>query len=359
MRRRGICEAAPAVSAHPGAMLAAVAQDTLYELLGVAPDVTAEELRSAYRKLSRKVHPDGGGTAVLFRRVQEAYEVLSDGGRRADYDACLASPDSNFRDFDGAGDDEEDENEEEPVDDEADDFFSAWHDSPPPPPPPPARDAPTADPRHGPLPSFSTAVARYPSTALLVAGILLLLVGVRADVALFWVTGIVMAGLGFTAVRGGRSVAVTEQLRRSGIGALDAMTGKQFETHLARFFSARGAVVRVQRGVESFGSDLLVTSAEGKIVVAVEHGALPVSDRPVQAIVAARGYYRADRALVVTNGTFGTRALALARANQVETWDRQLLASQLALYADPPTMTGWRLLGAELVAGCQARSSRS
>jgi Ca-activated chloride channel family protein len=60
-----------------------------YTVLNVSVDATADEIRHAYRQLARQVHPDmqdSQGTALLFRQVQEAYEVLSDPNRRAAYD---------------------------------------------------------------------------------------------------------------------------------------------------------------------------------------------------------------------------------------------------------------------------------
>jgi hypothetical protein len=64
----------------------------LYEILDVAPDADAEELRAAFRRLSKKVHPDAGGSDALFGRVKEAYDVLSDPARRAEYDRSLRTP---------------------------------------------------------------------------------------------------------------------------------------------------------------------------------------------------------------------------------------------------------------------------
>ena len=61
----------------------------LYAVLSVAHDATADEIRHAYRQLARQVHPDMQdvqGTALLFRQVQEAYEILSDPNQRSAYD---------------------------------------------------------------------------------------------------------------------------------------------------------------------------------------------------------------------------------------------------------------------------------
>ncbi|MBK1788263.1 J domain-containing protein [Prauserella cavernicola] len=58
-----------------------------YELLGVRPDATPAQIKSAYRALARSMHPDTGGTAGTFRLLRDAYETLGDPDRRAEYDA--------------------------------------------------------------------------------------------------------------------------------------------------------------------------------------------------------------------------------------------------------------------------------
>jgi len=65
-------------------------QKDYYGILGVSPTATGAEIKRAYRKLARQYHPDAPGapksTAMLFRLVQEAYEVLGDPEKRALYD---------------------------------------------------------------------------------------------------------------------------------------------------------------------------------------------------------------------------------------------------------------------------------
>src|SRR5438552_10285262 len=66
------------------------AKQDYYELLGVPRKASAKDIRSAFRKLARKYHPDlnpGDKSAEeKFKQLQEAYDVLSDSKKRQMYD---------------------------------------------------------------------------------------------------------------------------------------------------------------------------------------------------------------------------------------------------------------------------------
>ncbi|MBB5787186.1 J domain-containing protein [Jiangella mangrovi] len=64
-----------------------VAQIDYYDILDIRPSAGPEEIRAAYHRAARSVHPDAGGTADMFRLVAEAYRTLSDPHLRAAYDA--------------------------------------------------------------------------------------------------------------------------------------------------------------------------------------------------------------------------------------------------------------------------------
>lgn len=58
-----------------------------YEVLGVQPDASEDEIQAAYRRRAQQTHPDRSGDAGDFRAVQAAYDRLSDPDERAQYDA--------------------------------------------------------------------------------------------------------------------------------------------------------------------------------------------------------------------------------------------------------------------------------
>jgi molecular chaperone DnaJ len=57
-----------------------------YDVLGIKKDASADEVKKAFRRLARKHHPDAGGDEEKFKQINEAYEVLSDTEKRAQYD---------------------------------------------------------------------------------------------------------------------------------------------------------------------------------------------------------------------------------------------------------------------------------
>ena len=91
-------------------MAGSSSKTNFYEVLGVPPTASPQDIRSAYKKLARKFHPDRPtGDVSKFQSIQEAYETLSSPEKRRRYDhsasaaqetADFASSASSFmRDF--------------------------------------------------------------------------------------------------------------------------------------------------------------------------------------------------------------------------------------------------------------------
>ncbi len=85
--------------------MATTAKD-YYERLGITKGTSHEEIKKAYRKLARKYHPDlnpgDKTTEQKFKEINEAYEVLSDTKKRADYDQFGKTSFEAGKGFEGA-----------------------------------------------------------------------------------------------------------------------------------------------------------------------------------------------------------------------------------------------------------------
>src|SRR5258708_39151431 len=65
--------------------------DNYYAILGVPIDAESETIKRAYRQLARRYHPDLSGEegALQMKRINRAYDVLSDSEKRLNYDTVI------------------------------------------------------------------------------------------------------------------------------------------------------------------------------------------------------------------------------------------------------------------------------
>lgn len=83
-----------------------MANKDYYEILGVSKDASADEIKSAYRRLAKKYHPDINkepNAATKFKEINEAYEVLGDDKKRSNYDQFGSADGQGFNFGGGAG----------------------------------------------------------------------------------------------------------------------------------------------------------------------------------------------------------------------------------------------------------------
>lgn len=71
--------------------------DDLYHVLGLPRSATPEQIKTAYRRLALRYHPDKGGDAEIFKQVSNAYQILSNPELRRRYDQSLPIPDEDLK----------------------------------------------------------------------------------------------------------------------------------------------------------------------------------------------------------------------------------------------------------------------
>ena len=79
-----------------------------YDVLGINKSASEKEIKKAYRRLARRHHPDLNRSSkeaeIKFKEIQEAYEILSDGKKRANYDdSDMPELHGNFNNFGSSG----------------------------------------------------------------------------------------------------------------------------------------------------------------------------------------------------------------------------------------------------------------
>lgn len=71
--------------------------ENYYDILGVKETADSDEIKRAYRAMASRHHPDKGGDTAVFQKVQQAYDVLGDQNKRAQYDHQRRHPHPEFR----------------------------------------------------------------------------------------------------------------------------------------------------------------------------------------------------------------------------------------------------------------------
>ncbi len=325
-----------------------MAEDSLYEVLGVSENASHEEIETRFRDLARRVHPDVGGTESLFRRVRGAYETLSDPKKRAAYDALRSAPVPT-------GEDDLVENSGWVRVDET----------------PSSRPPPRPEDRRGPKPSESA--QQPPSSAepttwlspnlnskppaldflwnrpwivVLIAGFVITPVS-----RTFSTFGTLLFILGLIAGLGSRRAAHKYALRGAEQGRVDLMYGSSFEHYVGEVMRSSGYRVKHVGGTDHFGADLLAEREGVRSVVQTKCYVGSVGVQAIQEVVAAQAHYLANHAIAVTNSSFSSPAVRLACSNQVELWDRNKLADLARNLPRDTRVSPLSLFGSELAEG--------
>lgn len=111
----------------------------------------------------------------------------------------------------------------------------------------------------------------------------------------------------------------------SGIQDVDKMSGIEFENFLKVHYQKLGYAAETTAVTGDYGADLILRKNNEKIVAQAKRYNAKVGIKAIQEIIGAKGFYKANKGIVVTNSYFTPNAKNLAIANNIELWDREKL----------------------------------
>ena len=120
-----------------------------------------------------------------------------------------------------------------------------------------------------------------------------------------------------------------ERLKRSGITEIDKMDGDVFEEYLEQLFKAQGYKAIKTKASGDFGADVVIEKDNVRIVIQAKRKKDKVGLDAVQEVVAAKAYYKAQEAWVVTNSEYTPPAKKLAKSIGVKLFDREQLIGMI------------------------------
>lgn len=109
----------------------------------------------------------------------------------------------------------------------------------------------------------------------------------------------------------------------------DLMSGQEFERAISEIFKNMGYLVTLTPSTGDQGIDIIAVRNGTRIGIQTKCYTGKVGNSAVQEVVAGKDYYSVNRCMVVTNSTFTSAAIELARANNVILWDRYILEEKL------------------------------
>ncbi len=110
---------------------------------------------------------------------------------------------------------------------------------------------------------------------------------------------------------------------------INRMTWQQFELFLQWSFEQQGYKVRKTKKSGDQGADLVLENLGIKTVVQIKKRKKTTGNDAVQQVHAARGFYEADRAIVISSTKFSKHAVELANRLNVELWDWQRVLTEM------------------------------
>lgn len=111
--------------------------------------------------------------------------------------------------------------------------------------------------------------------------------------------------------------------------SINIMSWQQFELFLQWFFEKQGFKVQRMKKSHDQGADMILECNDERVVVQVKKQKKTTGNKAVQEVHSARGYYQANRAIVISTSRYSKPARELAKRLDVELWDWKRLLPEL------------------------------
>lgn len=110
---------------------------------------------------------------------------------------------------------------------------------------------------------------------------------------------------------------------------IDSMEGREFEKFISILLKKLGYKTKLTKASNDQGVDIIAQKGFLKIGVQTKRYKNSVGNKAVQEIAAGKNFYKCKKGMVVTNSYFTKSAISLAKANNIELWDRNVLVKKL------------------------------
>ena len=106
---------------------------------------------------------------------------------------------------------------------------------------------------------------------------------------------------------------------------IDTLSGLEFENYCCDLLRKNGYVATVTKPTQDSGGDIIASQGTSSYIIQCKNYSDAVGNKAIQEVYAAKGIYKCDKAIVITNNFFTAQARKEAQMLGIELWDRNYL----------------------------------
>ena len=112
---------------------------------------------------------------------------------------------------------------------------------------------------------------------------------------------------------------------------IDTLSGLEFENYCCNLLKKNGYVATVTKPTQDSGGDIIASQGNTSYIIQCKNYSDTVGNKAIQEVYTAKGIYRCDKAIVITNNYFTAQAIKEAQILDIELWDRKYLQLLLSV----------------------------